>query len=196
MTQSESSLTLDAVICGRCHAISPTGEATCPYCGADRHGAVFTTVADAAAVAPIEETYDIVDLRNTNWLTRLARRKMVTSYPSLVEPGDEPAAPARRPARKMLAVLVSGVVAGAAAGGYFYAQQDADVAPAKSASAAGLVGDRAGSAQPCRRGASGAGASRERCIERRRAGARRDWERIAQWIGGGFSRARSSVVKG
>src|SRR5579875_1243554 len=142
MTQPESSLTLDAVICGRCHAISPADEHTCPYCGADRHGAVFTSVTDAAAISPVEEPYDIVDLRDTGWLTRLARRKMVTSYPSLVEPGDEPPAPVRRPARKILAVLVSGVVA-AAAGAYFHAQQGAVVAPTKSVGTAGVTGDDA-----------------------------------------------------
>ncbi|WP_175939666.1 hypothetical protein [Caballeronia sp. BCC1704] len=142
MTQPESSLTLDAVICGRCHAISPADEHTCPYCGADRHGAVFTSVADAAAISPVEEPYDIVDLRDTGWLTRLARRKMVTSYPSLVEPGDELAAPVRTPARKILAVLVGGVVA-AAAGAYFYAQQAAVIVPTKSGATAGVAGDGA-----------------------------------------------------
>ncbi|MDR5853820.1 hypothetical protein P9239_15000 [Caballeronia sp. LZ062] len=147
MTQTDSSLTLDAVICGRCHAISPADDHTCPYCGADRHGAVFTSVADAASVIPVEESRDFVDLRDTGWLTRLARRKMVTSYPSLVEPGDEPVAPVRRPARKIMAVLVSGVVAGVAGGVYFYAQQDAEVAPTRSVSAAGAVGDGASGVQ-------------------------------------------------
>ncbi|WP_250450562.1 hypothetical protein [Caballeronia sp. ATUFL_M2_KS44] len=144
MMQSEYSLSLDAVICRRCNAVSPAVNDTCPSCGADRQGAIFTsvTVQDAAA-APVEDPRDFVDLRDTGWLTRLARRKMVTSYPSLVEPGDALASPERKPARKGLAVLVGGVVAGIAAGGYFYAQMDTASAPPPSVTVAGAIGNGA-----------------------------------------------------
>lgn len=144
MMQSEYSLSLDAVICRRCNAVSPAVNDTCPSCGADRQGAIFTSVTDQdAAAAPVEDSRDFVDLRDTGWLTRLARRKMVTSYPSLVEPGDALPSPERKPARKGLAVLVGGVVAAIAAGGYYYAQMDDRSASPPSVSVAGSIGNGA-----------------------------------------------------
>jgi hypothetical protein len=143
------------VICSRCNTISRAEEDTCPNCGADRQGAIFTSKAEAAsharaaAVEPEgDELDDVVDLRDTGWLTRMARRRMVTSYPSLVEPGDELlSGPARKPARKGLAVLVSAVVAGLAAGGYLYTQHDFGDASVKDTTiaAAGAIGDKSAS---------------------------------------------------
>jgi hypothetical protein len=114
----------------------------CPQCGADRQGAIFTSAAEAAAAATIEpppEQLDIADLRDTGWLKRTVRRKMVTSYPSLAEPGDESRTPAHRPARTGIAMLVGGVVAGLAAGGYWYAHSDDDT-PAQSRPAISAAG--------------------------------------------------------
>jgi hypothetical protein len=151
MNRPEYSLTLDSVICSRCNTISRAEEDTCPNCGADRQGAIFTSKAEAAShtrAAAIEpegdELDDVVDLRDTGWLTRMARRRMVTSYPSLVEPSDELlSGPARKPARKGLAVLVGSVVAGLAAGGYLYTQYDIGGVPVKDATiaAAGAIRD-------------------------------------------------------
>jgi hypothetical protein len=155
MNRPEYSLTLDSVICSRCNTISRAEEDTCPNCGADRQGAIFTSKAEAASharAATVEpegdELDDVVDLRDTGWLTRMARRRMVTSYPSLVEPGDELlSGPARKPARKGLAVLVSAVVAGLAAGGYLYTQHDFGDASVKDTTiaAAGAIGDKSAS---------------------------------------------------
>ncbi|MDR5731262.1 hypothetical protein QCE47_02715 [Caballeronia sp. LZ025] len=141
MMQPEYSLSLDAVICRRCNVVSPAVDDTCPSCGADREGAIFTSATDTrAAAAATGDQRDLLDLRDTGWLTRLVRRRMVTSYPSLVEPGDALASPERKPARKGLAILISGAVAGIAAGGYLYLQSDAERAPAQSVSTAGAVG--------------------------------------------------------
>ena len=148
MMQPEYSLSLDAVICRRCNVVSPAVDDTCPSCGADREGAIFTSATDThAAAAATGDQRDLVDLRDTGWLTRLVRRRMVTSYPSLVEPGDALAAPERKPARKGLAVLISGAVAGIAAGGYLYLQSDAERAPAQSVSTAGAVGGGSSASQ-------------------------------------------------
>ncbi|WP_277186268.1 hypothetical protein [Caballeronia sp. BR00000012568055] len=155
MNRPEYSLTLDSVICSRCNTISRAEEDTCPNCGADRQGAIFTSKAEAAsharaaAVEPEgDELDDVVDLRDTGWLTRMARRRMVTSYPSLVEPGDELlSGPARKPARKGLAMLVGSVVAGLAAGGYLYTQYDFGGASVKDTTiaAAGAIRDKSAS---------------------------------------------------
>lgn len=163
MNRTEYSLSLDAVICRRCNTVSRADEDTCPSCGADRQGAIFTSAADAAATAaaaaatmpePEPEQLDFVDLRDTGWLKRVVRRKMVTSYPSLAEPGDEPEAPARKPPRTGLAVLVGGVVAGLAAGGYWYVHSDDDPAKARPViSAAGAIHDGASDANDARRAA-------------------------------------------
>ena len=148
MMQPEYSLSLEAVICRRCNVVSPAVDDTCPSCGADREGAIFTSATDThAAAAATGDQRDLVDLRDTGWLTRLVRRRMVTSYPSLVEPGDALASPERKPARKGLAVLISGAVAGIAAGGYLYLQSDAERAPAQSVSTAGAVGGGSSASQ-------------------------------------------------
>lgn len=160
MNRPEYSLTLDSVICRRCNAVSRAEEETCPSCGSDRQGAIFTTRSDpvapiasaapaAAAAAPMPGQLDITDLRDTGWLTRLVRRRMVTSYPSLAEPGDLPPEAERKPARKGLAVLIGGVVAGLAAGGYLYVQSDVGVVTANRPviSAAGSIGNGASAAR-------------------------------------------------
>ncbi|WP_250508652.1 hypothetical protein [Caballeronia sp. GACF4] len=161
MNRPEYSLTLDSVICRRCNAVSRAEEETCPSCGSDRQGAIFTTRSDpvapiasaapaaAAAAAPMPGQLDITDLRDTGWLTRLVRRRMVTSYPSLAEPGDLPPEAERKPARKGLAVLIGGVVAGLAAGGYLYVQSDGGVVTANRPviSAAGSIGNGASAAR-------------------------------------------------
>ncbi|MDR5877225.1 hypothetical protein [Caballeronia sp. LZ032] len=162
MNRTEYSLSLDSVICLRCNTLSRADEDMCPQCGADRQGAIFTSAAETAPAAATDEPadspeqLDIVDLRDTHWLKRAVRRKMVTSYPSVAEPGDEPRTSARKPARTSMAVLVGGVVAGLAAGGYWYVHSDDDADPAQARptlSAAGTihsgdpVTDRAGDAR-------------------------------------------------
>jgi hypothetical protein len=150
MNRPEYSLSLDSVICRRCNTISRAEDDTCPYCGADRTGAIFTSHAEqAAAAAPIHEQeddrLDVTDLRDTGWLTRMARRKMVTSYPSLAEPGDANFEPPPKPARKGLAVLVGGVFAGLAVGGYYYGHSDPEVVVIRdpaAISAAGAIRDK------------------------------------------------------
>ncbi|MDR5833119.1 hypothetical protein [Caballeronia sp. LZ034LL] len=160
MNRTEYSLSLDSVICLRCNTLSRADEDMCPQCGADRQGAIFTSAAEtappAAMAEPAPEQLDIVDLRDTHWLKRAVRRKMVTSYPSVAEPGDEPRTSARKPARTGVAVLVGGVMAGLAAGGYWYVHSDDDANPTQgrpTLSAAGAihsgnpVTDRAGDAR-------------------------------------------------
>ncbi|SAK39392.1 hypothetical protein AWB76_00060 [Caballeronia temeraria] len=147
MNRPDHSLSLDSVICKRCNTVSPAEEETCPSCGADRQGAIFTSRAAEAAVAaaaPVPAPLDILDWDDSHWLQRLVRRRMLTSYPNYIEPGDsqEPA----KPARTGMAVLVGGVIASIAVGGYFYARLD-DNAPAPSVepgiSVAGSIRDGA-----------------------------------------------------
>ncbi|SAK52119.1 hypothetical protein AWB75_01647 [Caballeronia catudaia] len=150
MNRPEYSLSLDAVICRRCSTVSPIEESHCPSCGADRQGAIFTSNADATAAAPMPAPLDILDLSDSGWLQRLVRRKMLTTYPNFVEPGDLPDAQQRKPARTGIAVLLGSVVASIAAGGYFYSTLDGNLAPATAEpgiSAAGSVHDGASGAE-------------------------------------------------
>lgn len=51
MDQQEELRSLYSVICPRCQSVSQAGDIACPYCGADRHGAVLTR-ADEPLVSP------------------------------------------------------------------------------------------------------------------------------------------------
>lgn len=51
MDQRSGSLSLYSVICPRCETLSSVEESSCPYCGADRHGAVLTSGAITAVQA-------------------------------------------------------------------------------------------------------------------------------------------------
>lgn len=42
MNQREELRSLYCVVCPRCESVSPADNLSCPYCGADRHGAVLT----------------------------------------------------------------------------------------------------------------------------------------------------------
>ncbi len=42
MNQREEWRSLYCVVCPRCESVSPADDLSCPYCGADRHGAVLT----------------------------------------------------------------------------------------------------------------------------------------------------------
>ncbi|SAL19328.1 hypothetical protein AWB74_00657 [Caballeronia arvi] len=157
MNRPEYSLSLDAVICRRCSTVSPIEESHCPSCGADRQGAIFTSNADATAAAPMPAPLDILDLSDSGWLQRLVRRKMLTTYPNFVEPGDLPDAQQRKPARTGIAMLVGSVVASIAAGGYFYSTLDGNIAPPTAEpgiSVAGPVHDGAPAAEQARHAAS------------------------------------------
>lgn len=50
MDQHDELRSLYAVICPRCQSISPADDIACPYCGADRHGAMLTRADESAAV--------------------------------------------------------------------------------------------------------------------------------------------------
>ncbi|SAK74448.1 hypothetical protein AWB77_03328 [Caballeronia fortuita] len=147
MNRPDISLSLDSVICKRCNTVSAASEDTCPSCGADRQGAIFTSRTEpeppAAVHASVPAQLDILDWDDSHWLQRLVRRRMLTSYPNFVEPESQEQ---KKPARTGIAVLVSGVVASIAVGGYFYARLD-DNAPPPSAdpgiSVAGSVRDNA-----------------------------------------------------
>ncbi len=70
MNRPEYLLSLDFVICRRCNTISRAEYDTCPYCGSDRTGAIFTSHAEASAAAapmrePVDEQLDYTDLRDT-----------------------------------------------------------------------------------------------------------------------------------
>ncbi|WP_321792390.1 hypothetical protein [Caballeronia sp. J97] len=149
MNRPDYSLSLDSVICKRCNTISPASEDTCPSCGADRQGAIFTSRAEPApaVAASVPAPLDILDWDDSHWLQRLVRRRMLTSYPNFIEPGDSQEQ--RKPARTGIAMLVGGVVASIAVGAYFYARLD-DNAPPPSAepgiSVAGSVRDNASAA--------------------------------------------------
>jgi hypothetical protein len=146
MNRPEYSLSLDSVICRRCNFVSPAEEDSCPSCGADRQGAIFTSVADTAPSAPVPAPLDILDWDDSHWLQRLVRRRMLTSYPNFIEPGDMPDGEQRKPSRTGLAVLIGGVVASIAAGGYFYTHLDENSVPSSvepGISVAGSIGDGA-----------------------------------------------------
>jgi hypothetical protein len=149
MNRPEYSLSLDSVICKRCNTVSPAEEDTCPSCGADRQGAIFTSRAETRAPVPVPAQLDIVDWDDSHWLQRLVRRRMLTSYPNFIEPGDAQEQ-RRKSAHTTIAVLVSGVVASIAVGGYFYARLDDNAPPVSDdpgISVAGSVRDRASGAQ-------------------------------------------------
>ncbi|WP_250512358.1 hypothetical protein [Caballeronia sp. INDeC2] len=148
MNRPEYSLSLDSVICQRCNTVSPAEEDTCPSCGADRQGAIFTSRAETRASVPVPAQLDIVDWDDSHWLQRLVRRRMLTSYPNFIEPGDAQEQ-RRKSAHTAIAVLVGGVVASIAVGGYFYARLDDNAPPASDdpgISVAGSVRDRASAA--------------------------------------------------
>ncbi|SAK42022.1 hypothetical protein AWB80_00472 [Caballeronia pedi] len=146
MNRPEYSLSLDSVICHRCNFVSPAEEDTCPSCGADRQGAIFTSAAETRAPsAAVPVPLDILDWDDSHWLQRMVRRRMLTSYPNFVEPGETQETQ-RKPARTGIAVLVGGVVASLAVGAYFYVQLDDNAPPASvepGISVAGLVHERA-----------------------------------------------------
>ncbi|BCQ22529.1 hypothetical protein NK8_06390 [Caballeronia sp. NK8] len=146
MNRPEYSLSLDSVICHRCNFVSPAEEGTCPSCGADRQGAIFTSAAETRApAASVPVPLDILDWDDSHWLQRMVRRRMLTSYPNFVEPGDSQETQ-RKPARTGIAVLVGGVVASLAVGAYFYVQLDDNAPPASvepGISVVGLVRERA-----------------------------------------------------
>src|ERR1700761_4201183 len=149
MNRPEYSLSLDSVICKRCSTVSPAEEATCRSCGADLQGAIFTSRAETRAPVPVPAQLDIVDWDDSHWLQRLVRRRMLTSYPNFIEPG-EAQEQRRKSAHTTIAVLVSGVVASIAVGGYFYARLDDNAPPPSDdpgISVAGSVRDRASGAQ-------------------------------------------------
>lgn len=161
MNRPDYSLSLDSVICKRCNTVSPAEEDTCPSCGADRQGAIFTSRAETRAPVPVPAQLDIVDWDDSHWLQRLVRRRMLTSYPNFIEPGDAQEQ-RRKSAHTTIAVLVSGVVASIAVGGYFYARLDDNAPPVSDdpgISVAGSVRDRAS-------GAPGAEAARHASLMR------------------------------
>ncbi|MDR5742158.1 hypothetical protein QCE73_03175 [Caballeronia sp. LZ029] len=161
MNRPDYSLSLDSVICKRCNTVSPAEEDTCPSCGADRQGAIFTSRAETRAPVPVPAQLDIVDWDDSHWLQRLVRRRMLTSYPNFIEPGDAQEQ-RRKSAHTTIAVLVSGVVASIAVGGYFYARLDDNAPPVSDdpgISVAGSVRDRAS-------GAPGADAARHASLMR------------------------------
>jgi len=161
MNRPDYSLSLDSVICKRCNTVSPADEDTCPSCGADRQGAIFTSRAETRAPVPVPAQLDIVDWDDSHWLQRLVRRRMLTSYPNFIEPGDAQEQ-RRKSAHTTIAVLVSGVVASIAVGGYFYARLDDNAPPVSDdpgISVAGSVRDRAS-------GAPGADAARHASLMR------------------------------
>ncbi|GJH13877.1 hypothetical protein CBA19CS11_33585 [Caballeronia novacaledonica] len=164
MNRPEYSLSLDSVICKRCNTVSPAEEDTCPSCGADRQGAIFTSRAETRAPVPVPAQLDIVDWDDSHWLQRLVRRRMLTSYPNFIEPGDAQEQ-RRKSAHTTIAVLVSGVVASIAVGGYFYARLDDNTPPVSDdpgISVAGSVRDRAS-------GAPGADVARHASLMRSKA---------------------------
>ncbi|SAL35110.1 hypothetical protein AWB73_03338 [Caballeronia turbans] len=148
MNRPEYSLSLDSVICQRCNTVSPAEEETCPSCGADRQGAIFTSRTETRASVPVPAQLDIVDWDDSHWLQRLVRRRMLTSYPNFIEPGDLQEQ-RRKSAHTAIAVLVGGVVASIAVGAYFYARLDDNAPPPSDdpgISVAGSVHDRASAA--------------------------------------------------
>ena len=68
-----------SVICPRCETVSSVEEAACPYCGADRHGAVMTRGADtavravAAARGVTRQFHESAEPRRVRWLPRVGR---------------------------------------------------------------------------------------------------------------------------
>ena len=74
MIRSKYSLQLDSVICARCGATSRSEDDTCPFCGADREGAIFTS----------DRQTLIEELPRAGWLVTMVRKNSLV-YPSLRE---------------------------------------------------------------------------------------------------------------
>jgi hypothetical protein len=55
MDQREEWRSLYSVVCPRCESISEADDLSCPYCGADRHGAVLTRARADASLAVIDD---------------------------------------------------------------------------------------------------------------------------------------------
>lgn len=110
MSRSKYSLQLDSVICARCGTTSGSAQDTCPRCGADREGAIFT--ADALRLAD--------EVPRAGWLVTTVRRNAITSYPSIREQGETAPEPERK--RTLTGVLATGgiVVVGLAIGAYVH----------------------------------------------------------------------------
>ncbi|SAL49039.1 hypothetical protein [Caballeronia telluris] len=120
MSRSKYSLQLDSVICARCGAASRAEDDTCPQCGADREGAIFS--ADALRLAE--------EMPRAGWLVTKVRRNALVTYPSIREQGD--AAPAIEAPKKrsfLGGVLATGgvVVIGFAAGAFILANIDTTI---------------------------------------------------------------------
>ncbi|MDR5749786.1 MULTISPECIES: hypothetical protein [unclassified Caballeronia] len=120
MSRSKYSLQLDSVICARCGAASRAEDDTCPQCGADREGAIFS--ADALRLAE--------EMPRAGWLVTKVRRNALVTYPSIREEGD--AAPAIEAPKKRSfvgGVLATGgvVVIGFAAGAFILANIDTTI---------------------------------------------------------------------
>ncbi len=95
MIRSKYSLQLDSVICARCGATSRSEDDTCPFCGADREGAIFTS--DRQAL--------IEELPRAGWLVTMVRKNSLV-YPSLREQeqgAPEPVVERRRVPVRMIA---------------------------------------------------------------------------------------------
>ena len=101
---------LDSVICALCGTTSRSAQDTCPRCGADREGAIFT----AGALRLVGE------VPRAGWLVTTVRRNAITSYPSIREQGETAPEPERR--RTLSGALATGgiIVVGLAIGGYLH----------------------------------------------------------------------------
>jgi hypothetical protein len=148
MDQRGTSLSLYSVICPRCETVSPMDQPACPYCGADRHGAVLTKGAGTAvraveaARAVLHHAYErgeltpVEPLRPMQHDAHLPVPARALGLATIVPP--RPA-----PVRKVHPALIAGVIAGVALGVVSWIRADLDRATPRSrletVSAAGEV---------------------------------------------------------
>jgi hypothetical protein len=114
MDQRGTSLSLYSVICPRCETVSPMDQPACPYCGADRHGAVLTKGAATAvraveaARAVLHHAYERGELTPIEPIRPMQRDALL---PVTARPLGLPAS-----GRRIHPVLIAGVIAGVALG--------------------------------------------------------------------------------
>jgi hypothetical protein len=159
VNQRGTSLSLYSVICPRCETVSPMDQPACPYCGADRHGAVMTKGAETA-VRAVEAARAV--LRHAYERGEIARAEPIRAYetdarlPVLARPlglamiVPEPPAPERR----LHPAAIAGVLAGMALAVFAWIRSDLDRAAPRArlaaVSAAGEIGKVAEKAPPTR----------------------------------------------
>lgn len=113
MDQRGGGSPLYSVICPRCETLSSVDEPACPFCGADRHGAVLTKGAETA-VRAVEAARGVTrHFRDFGALRRVERIKRPRDYEARLpapEAGGAAVLDTQRVSNSVLATVVMGAV--------------------------------------------------------------------------------------